>query len=62
VTSLGNRKVLVVGDMFTRFVVAVSMAIEGADTGRGCCSSGGSRCSDRRSSCCRTGALTLPER
>jgi hypothetical protein len=25
VTSLGNRKVLVVGDMFTRFAVAVEM-------------------------------------
>jgi len=32
VTSRGNRKILVVGDMFTRFVVAVAMADEGADT------------------------------
>jgi hypothetical protein len=62
VTSLGNQKVLVVGDMFTRFAVAVEKRTKEQIEWRGYYSSGGSRCSDHRSCSCRTGALTLPER
>jgi hypothetical protein len=60
VARRGNRKVLVVGDMFSRFIMAVAMKDEKAETVARICSRSRQQSSGRQSTCSQTEAVTSP--